>query len=228
MEELTQEKFVPDHRFLPVHPGWVAPLWAAMATILLALAWRARRRTFLVQAVALAIAVVLRALLIDLSVESQASFWHEPLFHLAVAALILLAGLAFAFRLRGPDFWTGASMQSPDPLAAALRRPEQWFFFAPFGMMVVAVAAKLSSGHITIAWSLLGLATFLLALAVGERSFRLAGLALLLVSVAKILLMDVWALPPAERYIPLIVLGLALFAVSFLYTRFSATIRKYL
>ncbi len=219
----------PSH-WIPV-PGdeaWVTSIWAAMAIVLLALAWLIRRHTFLAQSVALAVAVVLRGLFVDLPAEGQATFWHGPLFHLGVAALILLAGLPFAFRLRGPDFWTGASIQLSEPLALVLRRPEQWFFFAPFGLMVTALATKLSSGHITIAWSLLGLAAFLLALAVGERSFRLAGLALLLVSVAKILLMDVWALPPAERYIPLIVLGLALFAVSFLYTRFSATIRKFL
>jgi uncharacterized membrane protein len=93
---------------------------------------------------------------------------------------------------------------------------------------VVALAVKLSSGHITIAWSLLSLGVFLFALAVGERSFRLAGLGLLLVSVVKILLMDVWALSPSDRYTTLIVLGLALLAVSFLYTRFSAVIRRYL
>ena len=75
---------------------------------------------------------------------------------------------------------------------------------------------------------MLGLGTFLFALAVGERSFRLAGLGLLLVSVAKILVMDVWKLASSDRYTTLIVLGLALLAVSFLYTRFSTTIRKYL
>jgi uncharacterized membrane protein len=94
--------------------------------------------------------------------------------------------------------------------------------------MVVALAVKLSSGHITIAWSVMGVAVFLFALAVGERSFRLAGLALLLVSVVKILLMDVWALAPPDRYTTLIVLGLALLGVSFLYTRFGTVIRKYL
>jgi hypothetical protein len=40
--------------------------------------------------------------------------------------------------------------------------------------------------------------------------------------------MDVWKLAPPDRYTTLIVLGLALLAVSFLYTRFSSTIRKYL
>jgi hypothetical protein len=44
----------------------------------------------------------------------------------------------------------------------------------------------------------------------------------------KILQMDVWAPAPSDRYTTLIVLGLALLAVSFLYTRFGAVIRSYL
>ena len=44
----------------------------------------------------------------------------------------------------------------------------------------------------------------------------------------KILLMDVWALAPPDRYVTLIVLGTALLSMSFLYTRFSEKIRKFL
>ena len=95
-------------------------------------------------------------------------------------------------------------------------------------MMVIGLAVKLTSGHITIAWSLLGLGTFLFALVVDERSFRLAGLGLLLVSVSKIVLIDIWKLSTPDRFMTLIILGAALMAVSFLYTRFSSTIRKYL
>jgi len=206
----------------------VTAIWAAMATLLVALAWLMRRRTFLVQALTLAIAAVLRGLLVDLIRDSHGDFWHGTLSRLSVAALVLVASLPFAFKLRGPEFWAGAPVTSPEPFMKVLSRPEQWFFFAPFGMMMVALAVKLSSGHVTIAWSLLGLGTFLLALVVGERSFRLAGLGLLLVSVAKILLMDVWKLAPPDRYVTLIVLGTALLAVSFLYTRFNTKIRKYL
>jgi uncharacterized membrane protein len=147
---------------------------------------------------------------------------------LGVAALILLVALPFAFQLRKPAFWEGGSIQLPPEIIAMLRRSDQWFFFAPFTLMAVALAVKLSSGHITIAWSILGVAVFLFALAVGERSYRLAGLGLLLVSVAKILLMDVWALAPPDRYMTLIVMGLALLGVSFLYTRFGTVIRRYL
>jgi len=75
---------------------------------------------------------------------------------------------------------------------------------------------------------LLGVGAFVFALLVGERSFRLGGLALLLVSVVKVLLMDVWALTPADRYTSLIGMGCALLLVSFLYTRFRAVFRRYL
>jgi hypothetical protein len=214
----------------PVGNGtaWVTAIWATMATSLLALAWVMRRHAFLVQAVAMAVVVLLRGLLWDLFIPTQGYFWHGTLYHLAVTALVLLAALPFAFKLRGTEFWKDASIQLPEPVVAILSKPEQWFFFAPFALMVVALALKLSSGHITIAWSLLALGTFLFALVIGERSFRLAGLGLLLVSVAKILLMDVWALAPPDRYVTLIVLGTALLAVSFLYTRFSEKIRKFL
>jgi len=218
-------------RFPFYFPGgevWIASLWAAIATGLLAIAWLIHRRLFLVQSIALALCSVIRALLSDLSADSHEGFWHSPLFHVSITALILLAALPFAFKLRDPQFWAASSAHAIEPIARALRSPEQWFFFPVFAMMVIALAAKLTSGHITIAWSLLGLVTFLLALTVGERSFRLAGLGLLLVSISKIVLIDIWQLSTPDRFMTLIILGAALIAVSFLYTRFSSTIRKYL
>jgi len=217
--------------WVPVPGGeaWVTAIWAGMAAILLALAWVMRRRTFLVQAMALVVGVVARGLFLDLLADtSAADFWHGPLFHLGVAALILIAALPFAYRLRKADRFSTPTFSLPDEFGQLLRHPEQWFFFAAFALETVTLAVKLSSGHITIAWSLLGLGVFLFALAVGERSFRVAGLGLLLVSVVKILLIDVWKLSPTDRYTTLIVLGLALLTVSFLYTRFGSVIRKFL
>jgi hypothetical protein len=64
--------------------------------------------------------------------------------------------------------------------------------------------------------------------AVNERSFRLTGLVLLLVCVGKVLLMDAWGLAPRDRYITFIILGSALLAVSFLYSKYRDTIRQFL
>jgi hypothetical protein len=216
--------------WVPVHGGavWVTVIWAGIATLRMAGAWMRRRRAFVVWAIMLAVAVAIRGLFLDLADATPVDFWQRPLFHVAVAGSILFAALPFAFRLRKTEFWEGSSIVLPAEVITALRRSDQWFFFVPFGLMVAALALKLSSGHITIAWSLMGLAAFLFALAVGERSYRLAGLTLLLLSVVKILLMDVWSLTPPDRYMTLIVMGLALLAVSFLYTRFGTVIRKYL
>jgi uncharacterized membrane protein len=216
--------------WVPVPDGaaWVTGIWAAMAALLMGMAWLMRRRAFVVWAVALAIAVVVRGLLVDLMSDGAAGFWNGPLVHVEIAALVLLCALPLAFRLRGAEFWKNTRWRLPMSGTEVLSRPEQWFFFLPLGMTIIALAVKLSSGHITIAWSLVGLAVFLFALVVGERTYRLAGLALLMVSVVKILLMDVWKLEPSDRYTTLIVLGLALLAVSFLYTRFSTVIRRYL
>lgn len=221
-------RFPSDWVPVPGGEAWVTPIWAGMATLLLALAWLARRRAFLIQSMALVVAVVARGLFLDLFAENPASFWQGPLFHLGVAAIVLLAALPVAFWLRGEGRFTNPTIPLPPDLGLILRSPEQWFFFAAFALEVVALAVKLSSGHITVAWSLLGLGVFVFALTVGERSYRLAGLGLLLVCVAKILLMDVWQLPLSQRWITFAVLGTALVAVSFLYTRFGAVIRKFL
>ena len=216
--------------WVPVPGGemWVTAIWAGMATILLALAWLMRRRAFLAQAMALVVAVLARGLSLDLFADAPLGFWYGPLFHLSVTAAILMVALPFAFRLRGAEFWAGSTIPLTPDLGLLFSSSEQVFFFAAFALEVVALAVKLSSGHITIAWSLLGVGVFLFALAVGERSYRLAGLALLLVSVVKILLMDVWTLPQSDRWVAFIVLGTSLIAVSFLYTRFATVIRKFL
>jgi uncharacterized membrane protein len=68
----------------------------------------------------------------------------------------------------------------------------------------------------------------LLALAVKERSFRLTGLVLLLLCVAKVLLRDAWGLQARDRYVTFIILGMALLLVSFLYSRYREAIRQFL
>jgi uncharacterized membrane protein len=68
----------------------------------------------------------------------------------------------------------------------------------------------------------------LFALAVNERSFRLTGLGLLLLCVAKVMALDAWGLQPRDRYITFILVGVALLLVSFLYSRYRDTIRQYL
>jgi uncharacterized membrane protein len=102
------------------------------------------------------------------------------------------------------------------------------FFFVMLALLTSLLAIEMRHGMVTLAWGVEALLVFMFALLVGERSFRLAGLGLLLLCAAKILVIDVWRLNPSDRYITLIVLGAALLSVSFLYTRYRDAIRQYL
>ena len=108
------------------------------------------------------------------------------------------------------------------------RRPEQAFFFIALTLLTVLLALEMRHGMVTLAWGVEGVAVFLLALWLGERSFRLSGLGLLLLCTGKIIVLDVWRLNPLDRYLTFIVLGAALLLVSFLYTRNREALRQYL
>jgi hypothetical protein len=140
----------------------------------------------------------------------------------------LLASLFFAFRLRGrfgiPQN-LGAWMR---PLAVIASRPEQVEFFVPIILLTCMLALKMRAGMVTVSWGIEGVMIFLLALAVKERSFRLTGLGILLLCVAKVLALDVWGLQPRDRYVTFIIVGAALVLVSFLYSKYRDAIRQYL
>lgn len=101
-------------------------------------------------------------------------------------------------------------------------------FFVPVVLLTWLLGIQMRHGMVTLAWGLAGVAVFILALWLGERSFRLTGLGILLLSVGKILAVDVWGLDPRDRYLTFIVLGVALLLVSFLYTRNREKLRQFL
>lgn len=95
-------------------------------------------------------------------------------------------------------------------------------------MVTALIARDVTQGRVTMAWGVEAVLVFSFALLVGERSFRLTGLGLLLLCVGKILLLDVWRQNKSDRFTTFIILGVALLLVSFLYTRYSEAIRRYL
>ena len=209
---------------------WVAAGWAMCALVLLAIAWVRKRGLFLQQALFFAFGAAFRGALHNLYERSYLPGppWHTRALCTGVTAIILFAGLWFAFRLRQTD---ASDAKSPFPiklLRSIYRRPEQAFFFLPLGLLVALLALEMRRGMITVTWSLLGVLVFLFALWVRERSFRLAGLCLLLLGVGKIVVVDVWDLSPRDKYLTFICMGSALLLVSFLYTRYQEAIRRYL
>jgi len=210
-------------------PDWVAGAWAALAFALLAVAWRSERTVFLHQGLLIAVGVLFRTVLHNFYERSYfpATGWESRWITAGTAVALLLASLPFAFQLRKQN---GESAKTGIVRLVQLvgRRPEQVFFFTAVGLLTALLAIEMRHGMVTLSWGVEGVAVFVLALWLGERSFRLTGLGLLLLCVGKILLVDVWGLDPRDRYLTFIVLGAALLLVSFLYTRNRESLRQYL
>jgi uncharacterized membrane protein len=209
---------------------WVAMAWSALALALLAVAWRSGRRPFLHQALLVGAGVLTRTVLHNFY---ERSYFPAPVLEsrwvsVGTAVALLFVSLPILFQLRSKD-----KAELPDRIFLRVvtvlnRRPEQVFFFIALTLLTVLLALEMRHGMVTLSWGVEGVAVFLLALWLGERSFRLSGLGLLLLCVGKIIVVDVWRLNPRDRYLTFIVLGVALLLVSFLYTRNRETLRQYL
>jgi hypothetical protein len=205
---------------------WLVTAWACVVLALFAVASSLDRATFLHQALLLTTGSVVRGLMHNLFGASYFSegTWTGRFVVLGSGIAVLLMCLPFAFRMRGR--WQ--SRTSRRWFAAIPAHPEQFMFFAPILLLTLTLALKMRAGMVTVSWGLEGMLIILLAMVVNERSFRLTGLVLLLVCVGKVLLMDAWGLAPRDRYITFIILGAALLAVSFLYSKYRDTIRQFL
>jgi uncharacterized membrane protein len=188
------------------------------------------RRYFLNQSLFLALLVFSRGGFYNLYERGYfpAPFWQSR--WMCVGAVLVLLGVAW---------WLARSMAIRDAapqhkgkirraLAAFSRRPDQVVFFIALLLLTFLLEAELPSGMVTLGFGVEAVAVFVFALSVRERSYRLSGLALLLLASAKIIFHDVWGLNPRDRYLTFIALGVASLAVSWLYTRYREIVRAYL
>jgi hypothetical protein len=140
--------------------------------------------------------------------------------------VLLSAGVPIALSIRrnAAQTFTG-----PGWATLVASRAEQPMFFVPFVLMAALLAVKVDPGMITLAWGAEAVVVYVLALWAKERSFRLAGLLLLLLCAAKIVLWDIWQLnDPTARYLTLIGVGSLILVVSYLISRNREALRDYL
>jgi hypothetical protein len=206
---------------------WLVTAWAIMVLVLFALALWFNRTIFLHQALVLTVAACARGILYNLFGASYFTngTWTGRFGVLGSAIAVMFACLPLAFRCRAHAKDADGQQNWPSAIA---RRPEQLMFFAPVVLLTLMLALKMRAGMVTVSWGIEGVAIILLALAVNERSYRLTGLSLLLLCVAKVMVRDAWGLAPRDRYITFVILGAALILVNFLYIKYSDAIRKFL
>ena len=93
------------------------------------------------------------------------------------------------------------------------------------GKMVTTVQ---SGFLLTISWSVLAFAVLVFGFLLKERAYRLLGLGILIVSIARLFIVDVSQLDTMYRSISFVVLGLLILALGFLYNRFAHVVRKWI
>ncbi|HEX8712418.1 MAG TPA: DUF2339 domain-containing protein [Terracidiphilus sp.] len=201
-------------------PAWIIAGWALAVTGLMLAALLLDEEIFVQQGVLLAAGIVVRGLAHNLFGASYfvSGGWRGKFSVLSITAAILFGTLPLAFRLRVR--YATRAFSSPLSRWLAVHHPEQTVFFAPLVLIVFAIAIRMNAGMVTLSWGIVGLAVILLGLLVSQRSYRIAGLLLLLLCVGKIVFRDAWRLDERDRYITFIVLGAALTLVSTLYSRF--------
>jgi hypothetical protein len=209
---------------------WVAAIWALMVLVLMVVAVKLQRPLFADHALVLAAAVLARAWMHNFYERSYipAPWRASRIVCVGTAALALLAAVPFAFRLpAAPPRPTARS-----PLLRFLRmvasHPEQALFFMPALLVATLLASELHRGSITVGWGIEALAIIAVAMVARQRSYRLAGLGLICLCIAKIVLSDVWALNMRERALTFLALGASVLLVSIMYSRYRETIREYL
>jgi hypothetical protein len=216
--------------YFQVSAPWIAAAWSILVPILLAVALFLEQELFLQQAILLSFAILSRGMIHNLfggSYFTEAG-WKGRFGELGAAIVIMLLSLPLGFRLKHHFAESAKHGKLRNLLTKLVRRPEQVIFFVPISLLTVMLALKMRAGMVTVAWGVEAVTVVLLALVVKERSFRLAGMGLLLLSVGKIAVIDAWRLGPRDKYLTFIFLGLALWGVSYLYTRYSDSIRQYL
>jgi len=209
---------------------WVVTAWAALVLVLFGVRWLLSRELFLYQGIVLTLLTFTRGVAHNLfgSGYFGEGDWKGRYVVVGAAVALLLASLAFAFPLRRRYAALGRTGGRWRMVSVMARRPEQLQFFAAAVLLWLMLTVKMNAGMKTVSWGIEGVAIIVLALLVKERTFRLAGLGLLLLCVAKIMAVDVWGLQARDRYITLIIVGSALLLVSYLYSRYRESIRQFL
>jgi len=207
---------------------WIVVALSALVLALLIASFALDKEIFLHHAVLLVVATAVRGEAHNIFGSSYfgADGWRGSFLILAVASALLLAGLPIAFRLRLR--YAERPVVSSISRYLAVNHMEQWLFFAPLALLACAIAVKMNPGMITLSWGMEALLAIVLGLAVSQRSYRIAGLSLLLLCVGKVVALDVWRLGQRDRYITFIALGAALILVSTLYSRFRESVRRLL
>ena len=194
-----------------LHRAVVLAAWAALALGYL-LAWiRLRTPQLTAAALGLLVAILVRAVGVNLTLRDQLWGWRLNLVVIPVTCVLLLVSFLLLNReeratVRKEGFGSAGS---------------RWWLLALLALATAHFWVEASGKMLTICWSFEGLAAVGLGFFTSERWARLAGLGLLSFCILKLFLYDLRGLEGLARILSFIILGLVLVGVSWVYTRFK-------
>lgn len=196
--------------------------YAGLVAGTLLIAWLARQQTFLFQALVMLGVAAFRIFM------NNFQHLHEQFGSSLSGSIWAIALLACAVPLAFQVRKNGQAANTPRWFSVFALHPEQPLFFVPAALLVVLLFLKLSGGKLTGAWGVEGFVLFVLALLAKERSFRLTGLCLMLLSICKLVYDTFYFDDPQIRYMTWIGVGILILVVAFLYGRNREALRDYL
>jgi uncharacterized membrane protein len=210
---------------------WIALGWAVFTVILFLTGRWAARLALRQQAYLLTLLLAARCAFDNFYLSEP---WHFTTLRVAsvvavAVPLYFLLGVALRKRHATEGPVGPANLSLP-------RRAANWldanaghlFFFAPTLLLTVLITLEVRSGYLTAAWGLEAVVIFVATLRLGVRGFRWFSLGLLLLSVGRIVSVDVWTLDALGRIVSFLGLGAALLLVSYLYARHKEFLSRYL
>ncbi len=213
-------------------PQWVAVGWAAMVVALFFAGRRFDLPDLRNQSYFLAVLVGVRCGLDNVFQTAAWAFTTVRTVTVVAASALLAVPLAASLISRSSAEPAPESEAQVAPFRrwwrAMDRSPHQILFFVPAILLTVLLGFEVRRGYLTGAWALEAFLLFMIAIKLGEASYRRFSLALFLFCVGRIVAVDAWSLDKAGRVIVFMGLGLALILVSLLYTRMQEAWRKYL
>lgn len=111
----------------------------------------------------------------------------------------------------------GALARTLVPLSEYLR---QVFYFLAVGFLIIATALYFDGLSVTFCWLLMAVGLFGLGIGQRQKTWRLAALALMALTLLKLLVLDSQRFNAGQKVAAYITLGLLLLVVSFLYQKF--------
>ncbi len=195
--------------------------WAA---ILLIFYWLGRRQDefdFRAQSYLLAILTFARSW--ATSVYLLGSFYGLPERVVTMIPVIaaLLAATFMSPRQAVPAFRPGNWATYVDTVS------RQFFALLASALVPILIFYQLSADYVSMGWAIAALALLGTGFATKERTFRLCGLALLLLTLGKVTLFDLAGVETIYRILSFIVLGVILLLASLAYTRYRKTVERY-